>query len=71
MIAKKLLKTLKLGRWKKKGMCSNKARREIRTREITASWSYPQGNPDPEMGEGLKTQIWWIDRKELANTFTC
>lgn len=33
------------------------ARREIRTREITASWSYLQGNPDPEMGEGLKTQI--------------
>lgn len=30
-----------------------------------------KGNPDPEMGEGLKTQIWWIDRKELANTFTC
>ena len=47
------------------------ARREIRTREITASWSYLQGNPDPEMGEGLKTQIWWIDRKGLANTFTC
>ena len=22
-------------------------------------------------GEGLKTQILWIDRKELANTFTC
>lgn len=31
----------------------------------------PQGNPDPEMGKGLKTQIWWIDRKELANTLTC
>ena len=52
-------------------MCSNNARREIRTREITTSWSYPQGNPDPEMREGLKTQIWWIDRKELAITFTC
>ena len=47
------------------------ARREIRTREITASWSYPQGNLDAQMGEGLKTQIWWIDRKELANRFTC
>ena len=47
------------------------SRRETRTREITASWSYPQGNPDPKMGEGLKIQIWWMDRKELANTFTC
>lgn len=59
-------------------MCSNKQdvklelvklRRHGHNRHYNAvAYPDPQGNPDHWMGEGLKTQIWWIDRKQLANT---